>query len=167
VKAQVKSGHPTEGAMKLDIDWRRPLTLSDGSDEGLIFSFDNSRVEPTAGIYVFGRIHGKTFEALYVGKADDLQKRTKQQLKNLKLMLHLQNARAGSIVVMTGTFRQHQGQQTDRYLPVLERAIIRHFLSEGHDLVNVQGTRIRRHEITSSGFRHMPGTMYVDRGKGE
>jgi hypothetical protein len=36
-------------------------------------------------------------------------------------------------------------------VPGAHRALIRYFLSEGHDLVNEQGTRIRRHELESTG----------------
>jgi hypothetical protein len=52
-------------------------------------------------------------------------------------------------------------------LDILERALIRFFLSEGHDLVNKQGTRLRRHEIASAGSKNVPALMFVDRGKGE
>jgi hypothetical protein len=61
------------------------------------------------------------------------------------------------------------GQQRDRCLPLVERALIRYFLSEGHDLVNKQGVRLRRHEVSSSGKfpkRFFPSLMYVEKGKG-
>ena len=57
----------------------------------------------------------------------------------------------------------------DRCLPLIERALIRYFLSEGDDLVNKQGTRLRRHELSSSGKhpkRFIPNLMYVEKGKG-
>jgi hypothetical protein len=47
-------------------------------------------------------------------------------------------------------------------------ALIRHFLSEAHDLVNIQGAKLRRHEIASFGAkRAVPEVMFVDRAKGE
>jgi excinuclease UvrABC nuclease subunit len=153
--------------MRLTIEWKRPLQLTDASADGLIYSFESKTVEAEAGLYVFGRMHGHSFEAFYVGRANNLQNRTKGQLKNLKLMLHLQKAKTGKRVIITGVFKPRKGQQVDRCLPILERALIRHFLSDGHDLVNVQGTRIRRHEIASSGSKQMPELMFVDRGKGE
>lgn len=55
-------------------------------------------------------------------------------------------------------------------LKLIERGFIRYFLSEGHDLVNKQGTCLRRHEFISSGKlpkRFFPRLMYVDRTKGE
>jgi len=60
------------------------------------------------------------------------------------------------------------GQKLGRCLPLIERALIRYFLSEGHDLVNVAGTRLRRHEITSSGKqlkRLIPKLMFLDKSK--
>jgi len=153
--------------MLLTLEWKRPLQLTDDSTHGLIYTFENATVTENGGLYVFGRTHGKSFEALYVGKASDLKSRTKEQLKNLRLMLHLLKAKTGRRIVVIGEFKARRGQQTERCLPILERALIRHFLSEGHDLVNVQGTRIRRHEIVSSGSKQMPELMFVDRGKGE
>jgi len=118
-----------------------------------------------AGVYVFGRKWGNQFEALYVGKAGKIRGRIKTQLNNLRLMQHLKNAKAGKRVVMIGQFMGKPGQQVNRCLPLIERTLIRYFLSEGHDLVNVQDTRLRRHEVSSDG-RHprnfIPKLMYVE-----
>ena len=69
-----------------------------------------------------------------------------------------------------GVFNARPGQSPDKCLPIIERALIRYFLSEGHDLVNKQGTRLRRHEILSEG-RHpnlfVPKLMFVDQARGE
>jgi hypothetical protein len=120
--------------------------------------------------YVFGRRYGRNFEALYVGKATELHGRIKGQLKNLPLMLHLKKATSGKRVVLTGRFVARPGQQPAKCLSLIERSLIRYFLSEGHDLVNKQGTRLRRHEINSRGNqpkRFIPRLMYLDRAKGE
>jgi hypothetical protein len=56
------------------------------------------------------------------------------------------------------------GQREPNCLPLIERAQIRYFLAEAHDLVNIQGTRPRQHEITSGGARRtIPDTMLLDR----
>jgi hypothetical protein len=82
-------------------------------------------------------------------------------------MLHLQNAKNGKRVVLVGKFISKPGQQVGKCLPLLEKALIRYFLSEGHDLVNKQGTRLRRHEIASKRPRWMvPKLMFVDRARG-
>ncbi|MGD0075924.1 MAG: GIY-YIG nuclease family protein [Candidatus Binataceae bacterium] len=154
--------------MKLRLEWMHPLTLADASDQNLIYSFDFTKLPETAGVYVFGRRYGNQFEALYVGKGGKLRRRTKGHLNNLRLMQHLKNAKNGTRVLLAGRFIPRPGQQEDKCLGILERALIRYFLSEGHDLVNKQGTRLRRHEIASVGSkRNVPTLMFVDRGRGE
>jgi hypothetical protein len=54
-------------------------------------------------------------------------------------------------------------------MSLCERTLIRYFLSEGHDLVNKQGVRIRRHEINSGGHqpkRFIPRLMFLERARG-
>jgi hypothetical protein len=136
-----------------------------------MYVVDPERLPKAAGIYVFGRRRRNGgFEALYVGKADNIRGRVWGHRKNLPLMMHLKNARKGELVVRAGTFNARQGQTPGKRIPIVERALIRYFLSEGHDLVNKAGTRLRRHEISTNG-RHpnlfIPKLMFVDRGRGE
>lgn len=156
--------------MKLAVEWTRPIFLKDASRENLIYSLALERVPSSAGVYVFGRRWGNQFEALYVGKGDRVRGRVKGQLNNLRLMQHLKNAKTGKRVLLAGRIVTKPGQRLAKCLTLVERALIRYFLSEGHDLVNKQGTRIRRHELSSSGEypkRFFPGLMYLERGKGE
>ncbi len=156
--------------MKLNLEWGRAIPLRDGARENLIYATDVERLPLVAGVYVFGRKFGARFEALYVGKATKLGDRVSGQLNNLKLMQHLKHAKSGQRMLLIGRFVPKSGQQTAKCLRIIERALIRHYLSEGHDLVNVQGTRIRRHEIASEGKhpkKFIPKLMYLVRGKGE
>ena len=154
--------------MKLRLEWGRQITLSDASRQNLIYSFDHSSLPEVAGVYVFGRRYGRNFEALYVGKAGVLRWRVRGQLKNLPLMLHLKNAKNGKRVLLIGRFIPKPGQKEEKCLVLLERVLIRYFLSEGHDLVNKQGARLRRHEVASIGSkRTVPRLMFLDRTKGE
>ncbi len=156
--------------MKLSVEWMRPLALKDAAKQNLIYSVMLEKLPVAAGVYVFGRRWGTQFEALYVGKANKIRGRVKGQMNNLRLMQHLKNAKTGKRIVLAGRIITKPGQQLDRCLPLIERALIRYFLSEGHDLVNKQGTRLRRHELSSSGKypkRFFPSLMYVERGKGE
>ena len=101
---------------------------------------------------MFGRRYGRQFEALYVGKALNLRSRIRSQLKgNVALMCHVKGAKAGKRVVVIARAVTKPGQRIKKVLAIIERAFIKHFLAEGHDLVNKQGTRIRRHVIASSG----------------
>ena len=155
--------------MKLHMERNRQVLLRDaGRDENLIYTVQRASSLPeAAGVYIFGRRFGGNFEALYVGQArDNIRRRVSQQLKNLPLMLHLKKAKNGKRIILAGRFISKPGQQEKKCLVLLERALIRYFLSEGHDLVNIQGTRLKRHEITSKNPRFMvPKLMFVDRAK--
>lgn len=127
------------------------------------------KLPDAAGVYILGRRWGRRFEALYVGKANAIRGRVKTQLNNLRLMQHLRNAKSGERILLAGRVMTRPGQKLDAVLPLVERALIRYFLSEGHDLVNKQGTRIRRHEVLSSGRhprRFVPSLMYLEKRAG-
>lgn len=154
--------------MKLHIEWSRPLQLRDASHLNMIYDLDLVKVLSKAGVYVFGRRFGNQFEALYVGKAEQLRGRVKGQLNNLRLMQHLHNAKAGKRIILAGVLITKPGQRLGKSLALAERALIRYFLSEGHDLVNKQGTRLRRHELESSGKhpkRYFPRLMYLEKAR--
>lgn len=156
--------------MKLQLEWSRPITLKDASRDNLIYSVDFDKLPSAPGIYIFGRRWAGQFEALYVGKANRIRGRVKGHFNNLRLMQHLKNAKSGKRVVLAGKIVTRPGQQLKKCLSLIERGFIRYFLSEGHDLVNKQGTRLRRHEVTSSGKhpkRFFPRLMYVSMAKGE
>jgi hypothetical protein len=150
--------------MHLRIDWSRPMALkySHALDA---FAAPLDKIPNKAGIYIFGRKYGAKFEALYVGKAGNVRGRVKGQLNNMRLMHHVRDARSGKRILLAGTFASRPGQQATRCLPLIERAFIRHFLAEGHDLVNKSGTRLRQHEITSTGRhpkRYFAKTIFLD-----
>ncbi|MBN1395334.1 MAG: hypothetical protein JW959_09945 [Pirellulales bacterium] len=156
--------------MKLQIEWSRPIALKDASRENGIYSADITKVPNDPGICIFGRRWGRQFEALYVGKATRIRGRVKGHFNNLHLMQHLKNAKNGNRIILTGKIITKPGQQLDKCLRLMERGFIRYFLSEGHDLVNKQGTRLRRHEVTSSGKhpkKFFPRLMYVEKSRGE
>ena len=156
--------------MELTIEWQRQLKLTEVNSDGLIYSVRYDKLPAKPGIYIFGRHWGKKFEALYVGKANRLSKRVRSQLNNLKLMQHVKNASTGRRVLLGGVVKTKPGQQMDKCLKSIERGLIRHYLAENHDIVNKQGTRIRRHRILSVGKvprSFVPGEVFVERQKGE
>jgi hypothetical protein len=156
--------------MKLRLEWDRPIVLKDASKENMIYGVDLAKVPVGAGVYIFGRRWGTQFEALYVGKASNMRGRIKGHLNNLRLMQHLRNAKTGKRLLLAGKLVTRPGQKLPKCLLLAERAFIRYFLSEGHDLVNKQGTRLRRHEVQSSGShpkRFFPAEMHLEKAKGE
>lgn len=153
--------------MDLQIEWSRPIQLKDASRDSLIYNLDLTKVDDATGVYIFGRRWGNQFEALYVGKAGKIRSRVKGHLNNLKLMQHLRHARTGKRILLAGRIITRPGQKIAKCMTLAERALIRHFLSEGHDLVNKQGTRLRRHQLKSSGKhpkRFFPRTIFLERG---
>jgi hypothetical protein len=123
-----------------------------------------SRTE-VPGIYIFGRRHGRSFEALYVGKAGSLRSRIKVQLNNHKLLTHVWNAKTGRRIVMLGEFKAKRGQIPDTCLRTAEKALIRYFVAEGHDLVNLQGVILRQHDVSSTGVhkaKDFPNLIQVE-----
>jgi hypothetical protein len=156
--------------VKLFIEWGSPIPLRDGTKQNLIYTLDLKKLPQVPGLYILGRRWGKEFEALYVGKAVGIRGRVKNQLNNLRLMQHLRNARGGSRVVIPGKILTKPGQQLEKTLVTTERALIRHFLSTGDDLVNKQGTRLRHQEVHSSGKRpkrFIPHVMFLERGRND
>jgi hypothetical protein len=154
--------------MRLQVEWSRPIRLKDGRKQGLIYSIDLHKVAARPGVYVFARRYGSRFEALYVGQAKKIRSRVKGQLNNLRLMHHLQAATAGRRILLAGKFLAKPGQESSKCLNLVERALIRYFLSEGHDLVNKLGTRLRRHEIDSSGKHPRgfpPAKIYLEKSQ--
>ena len=156
--------------MKLFVEWGRLIVLKDATKDDMIFKLDLSKVPTSAGVYMFGRQWGRKFEALYVGKGGNVRGRVHSHLNNLRLMHYLRNARTGKRVLLAGRIKTRQGQRQAKCLLLAERTLLRHFLSEGHKLVNKQGTRISRHELTSSGAhpkRFFPKSIFVEKTNGE
>jgi predicted GIY-YIG superfamily endonuclease len=151
--------------MKLHVEWSRPIVLR-AIRKQLGYTFDLDEVTTRPGVYIFGRQYGSGFEALYIGKSMNVQRRMRSHLNSLRLMQHLRTARSGQRVLLVGEYVTKGGQRVEKCLALSERALIRYFLSEGHDLVNMQGTRIRRHELESTGRhpkRFFPSLMYLER----
>jgi hypothetical protein len=152
--------------MRLQLKWEGLVGLKDGSKENLIYILDPKRLPSAAGVYVFGRRQRDGgFEALYVGRAGNIRSRVWGHRNHLRLMMHLKNAKNGERVIRAGIFKPRPAQTAKKCLPLIERALIRYFLSEGHDLVNKAGTRLGRHELESVG-KHpnlfIPKLMFLD-----
>ena len=157
--------------MKLHLEWKKPVPLRKATKASTyIYTVNLDALPKAPGIYVFARRWGQSYEALYVGQSQNIGKRVSKHLNNLHLMKHLENAKTGKRFVIAGEAVTKPGQQLKKVLLTLERAFIRHFLSEGHDLVNRQGVRIRRHEIVSEGKvpkSFVPSLMYLEKTRGK
>jgi hypothetical protein len=154
--------------MQVRINWSKRLAMKDGSRKNFIYDLDLEKISDNAGIYIFCRKFHKTTEALYVGKATRLHRRIKGQLNNLKLMSRLKKARVGGRFLLIGEIGSKSRKKIDSKLALLERALIRHFLSEGHGLFNIHGVNIKRHEIISQGHQPkklIPQLIFLEKTK--
>lgn len=152
--------------MIFTLEWSRVVRLRDASKQNMIYAAPLDKLPEGRGIYIFGRRFGNSFEPLYVGQATNIRGRVKGQLNNLRLMQYLKNARAGKRILLVGQLKGQRGRSRGKALDLVERAFIRHFLSEGAELANKQGVRIRRHEVLSNGRhprRYFPSPIYLER----
>src|SRR5437667_11735586 len=124
--------------MKLQLEWGRTVKLKKVGGRNIGYKVDLPKITNRAGVYIFGRRYGSTFEALYVGKSANLRKRVRGHLNNLRLIQHLRNAHSGQRLVLAARLLTKPGQRLSKCMALAERGLIRHFLSEGHDLVNQQ-----------------------------
>jgi hypothetical protein len=121
--------------VKLHLRWSKPISLK-SSKQNLIYEVDLPKISTASGIYIFARQRKdqtRNFETLYIGQAKNIRLRVRGQLKNLPLMLHLMRAKQGQKVLITASFVGRSGQQAGKSISIVERALIRHFLSAGHD----------------------------------
>ncbi len=128
--------------MKIAVRWLPPVDLYDGSSENLIYSCDLEQIPEGAGVYVFARCFGETVAPLYVGKAQSLRGRIKQQFNNTKLMKGVENAKIGPRVLLLAEVSTWLASHLLRALEIVERTLIEYYLSQGFDLINIQGTKI-------------------------
>jgi hypothetical protein len=135
--------------MELALQWYKPLPLKIDNDGGGIYTVSLDNIPTVPGIYFFLRTHGNKSEVLYVGKADQLRLRVKQQLNNLKLMKGIERAATGKRLLAFAKFIPKQAQQQKKALKRMETAYIRHYLADGHKLINIQGTKIKKDSIAS------------------
>lgn len=141
--------------MDLNLRWLAPFDLVDGSESGLDFAVDGFEEIPNGpGVYVFSRVHSGKAIPLYIGKAGNLQRRVKQQLKgNVRLMRAIDIAPKGYRTLHVAELQAKPGQATKKAIEVIESALISAAHVEGYELVNIQGKKTLAHTITSTGNR--------------
>jgi hypothetical protein len=139
----------------LQLHWHRPFELKDGRRSRLIYDIERFDDIPDGpGIYVFARRFDHAVAPLYIGKAQNIQKRIGQQLEsNVRLMQGILDAAIGKRIVLVGSFKGRPGQSEGKALALIEAALISTALVEGFQLLNIQGTNTLVHEIHSDGNR--------------
>jgi hypothetical protein len=115
-------------------------------------TFDVDLLPSAPAVYIFARRFGRKITALYVGKAEVLRTRIRQQLNNNRLMRALDDAPNGTRVLIYGTF-VGKAARVPLLLDAVERALINHFTEQKHELINKRGIRLPVDEIEFDGSR--------------
>ena len=138
--------------MALDIQamWHQPLELA---PSGIGYSLELDKIPDEPGIYVFGRTWGDNLAPLYIGRSTTLRQRLTTHLNTVKIIQAIRDFPGGNRFILFCTFELKRGQQIERVLEVVERGLIDKALTEGHELINVQGTRTPKHTINFQGNR--------------
>src|SRR5690606_19451703 len=140
--------------MELIVQWHKPIEPLDGAEEHLIYTAKGlDEWWGVPGVYMFARKFGGSLHPLYVGKAENIGQRVTQHFKSsTRLMNSLRKSANGLKVLVPAEFKPKRGQNTKKCIGLIERALIDHTLSEGHELLNVQGARTPTHTINFSGY---------------
>lgn len=140
--------------MDIQLYWHQPLDLFHSAT--LIYDILSPGIDAVpsaAGVYVFARVHGKVIAPLYIGRAENMNRRIGQQLNNAKLMLGIKRAPTGARRLYLGEVVKRPKQNPNEAIKTIESALISTAMVEGYDLLNVSGTKTLAHTITSSGSR--------------
>lgn len=144
----------------------KPIVLRNGRADGLTYVCDFDALPATCGVYIFGRAHGDNVTPLYIGQAIDIAKRVFQHFYgNVPLTNRIRDeSKTSPKVVIAGEWNAGRGQRRKTCLNVIERALIRHGLAEGHQILNDKGTKTPTHTIHRGGYRgggFLPSSMNV------
>lgn len=136
--------------MDISITWHNPLALIDGSKLSLTFTVEEAGIPDKPGCYVFFNQYGDSKHIIYIGQAKNLNSRVNQQFKtNVRLMNVIKEFGRGSKKLMYCTIKPKRAQRIERLLKIVEKSLIKHALTNGHELINIQGSKINFHEIES------------------
>jgi hypothetical protein len=156
--------------VKITIKWDKPLRLRDGAKFHQPYYCPKlDRISNKPGVYIFARTYGDLVTPLYVGQSSKLRKRIEHHFKhNVHLMMKLQGADNGHRFLFVGRLKLGRGQQEKKVLDIVESSLIKHALTQGHILFNMQGVKPRRvHTIKSRGNllskQVAPRTMLAER----
>ena len=154
--------------MDIDLIWEKPRELKITKDSVvLVDGFEDLPLR--GGVYVFTRCYGKKTVPLYIGKGIGLRARIKQQFNNHKLMLSVKNSGKGPKFLMIGYPNLKSGQDLEKVVDIIERGLIEHAVSAGHEIINKQGTRLQLHKVSLTGSTKcrdwIDNRLYVPKSK--
>ena len=137
--------------LNIEAAWCKPISLKQA--DGVYVCPNLNELPTDHGIYVFGRKHGEKAVPLYIGRAENLRVRIKQQMDSVHLMRGIQKAPSGARFLIYCVPTKRQRHMAANVIEVLEDGLILHALGEGHQLLNKQGTLRPSHKIEFIGNR--------------
>ncbi len=139
--------------MKIEASWSKPVPLKKCPPGGLIYELDLKALPPEPGVYVFARQYGEKVTPIYIGETVSIQARVKGHLNSLPLMRAIENAPSGNRFLIFCTVKASSRDKAKKHVKIIEKALIFHTQSEGHELFNKKGTKLPTHAIAFSGNR--------------
>ena len=153
--------------MKIEGSWSQPIQLKKGPEGGLIYTLDIEKLPAVPGVYVFARKHGASIVPIYIGQTLSVRGRIKNHLESLPLMRAVENSVGGGRFLIYCTVKAGSTEKAKKHIKIIERALILHAQSEGHEIYNKQGTKLQTDTISFVGNRTSeaiaPRTMLIKR----
>jgi hypothetical protein len=139
--------------MQIEATWSKPIPLKKGPPGGAIYVLKLEDLPDEPGVYVFGRKHGENVVPIYIGETLSIRRRVKGHLNSLALMRAVENAPNGGRFFIYCTVKAGTNEKAKKHVKVLEKALIMHAQSEGHEIFNKKGTKLPTDTISFSGNR--------------
>jgi len=140
--------------MKINVKWYKPIEMREDIKRDVEYLVNLDKIpDDKSGCYLFYNRHGKSISVLYIGQALRLRNRIEQQLDSVRLMKGIKKTVTGHKWIMYCIVETQQGQRMSKVLDLLEKNLIKRAVSEGHDLLNLQGSKIPYNEIHFNGNR--------------
>lgn len=146
----------------LNLNWHEEINLIDIEFERkhqIIKDIPN-----TSGIYIFWRKFADTHECLYIGIADNLQRRIDQQLNHRELIEHIKDAKKGPKLLSYAEIKMHSKCNVKDYLDRLETFLIAEAINNEHNLFNKKKTKSHLNEVINTGDSYpnlIDDVMYI------
>jgi hypothetical protein len=139
--------------MKIEASWSQPQKLILSKSPAKVYELDLEALPAVPGVYVFGRRHGEKVTPIYIGETLSIKSRTKGHLNSVALMGAIKAAPNGERFFIYCTVKAGNKDKAKKLIKVLEKALILHAQSEGHELVNKKGTKLPADEVSFTGNR--------------
>jgi hypothetical protein len=139
--------------MEINAEWSEPIALKKDVRGGLIYTLNLEDLPEDPGAYVFGRRHGRTVVPIYIGETLSVQGRIRNHLNSVLLMKAIEKAPNGSRFLIYCTVKAGTKDKAKKHVKILEKALLLHAQSEGHELFNKKGTKLPTDTISFTGNR--------------